>query len=63
MQAMKINAKLNGINVKLNNVPSWMSQPFIVFGEPAPCLIKQARAALSRRKHCRLPALRLTASM
>ena len=35
MQAMKINAKLNGINHSLHSVPyAWMRQPFIVFGKP-----------------------------
>ena len=35
MKAMKINAKLNGVNHRLNTVPyAWMRQPFIVFGKP-----------------------------
>ena len=43
MKAMKINAKLNGVNHRLHSVPyTWMRQPFIVFGKPdtAPHRIK-----------------------
>ncbi len=33
MQAMKINAKINGINHKLSAPPfPWMKQPYIVIG-------------------------------
>ena len=33
MQAMKINAKINGINHKLSSPPfGWMKQPYIVIG-------------------------------
>ena len=35
MKAMKINAKLSGVNHRLHSVPyAWMRQPFIVFGKP-----------------------------
>ena len=33
MQAMKINAKINGINQKLQAAPfAWMNEPYIVMG-------------------------------
>ena len=40
IQAMKINAKINGVNHKLSAAPyEWMKQPYIVIGEqsPLPC--------------------------
>ena len=37
MQAMKINAKINGINHKLSAPPfAWMTQPYIVIGTQCP---------------------------
>lgn len=34
MQAMKINAKINGINHKLQAAPfGWMNEPYIVIGK------------------------------
>ncbi len=34
LQAMKINAKLGGVNVSLISKPvSWMNEPFMILGE------------------------------
>lgn len=41
MQAMKINAKINGINHKLSAPPfAWMKKPWIVIGTQSPSYLK-----------------------